>query len=105
MTYRTVSSIHELTQIVDDLMDQCELDRVDEYSYASPILFRGQSRASWSLDTTLERFGLRNVSMDDYVHYLAKVKPAVEAYTGKHFDFHHSNARNLGYTFFISQQS
>lgn len=47
-------------------------------------LFRGQSKASWDLETSLERYLKKGVvvSIELYHSYLLKIKPAVEAYTG-----------------------
>jgi hypothetical protein len=52
-----------------------------EFDYVARPLFRGQSRASWELETSLERYLRSVVSIEQYNRYLLRIKPAVEAYT------------------------
>lgn len=51
-------------------------------NYVAKPLFRGQRLASWQLETSLERYLHRDVSVMKYNQYLLRIKPAVEAYTG-----------------------
>lgn len=53
-----------------------------EFDYVAKPLFRGQGRASWELETSLERHLSGIVSIEQYNRYLLRIKPAVEAYTG-----------------------
>ena len=96
----SISSLHELEDIATSLANECGAQRPFEHAYVSPVLFRGHSRASWSLETTLERFGKRNSSAVDYVRYLSRVKPSVEAYTEKSFSFNWKNdpASNIAFS-------
>ncbi|PPV07578.1 FRG domain-containing protein [Xanthomonas bromi] len=68
-------------------------------------MFRGQSRAEWKLETTLERFGKKDLSLEEYARYLARVKPGIEAYTDRLFEFNLGNQRVPGSTFPLSQIS
>lgn len=54
-----------------------------EHQYVAKPLFRGQSSADWSLQTSLERYVVAEVSLESYNRYLLRIKPAVEAYTGR----------------------
>lgn len=49
----------------------------------STPVFRGQSNASWKLQTTLERFTNRAFSTFDYYQTISQVKPAVVSITEK----------------------
>lgn len=58
----------------------------------SEPLFRGQSRASWSLKSTLDRYKEQPVKFDAYTSYLSRVKPAIESFTERKFTFERDNA-------------
>ncbi|RPD88137.1 FRG domain-containing protein [Luteimonas sp. 100069] len=98
-----ITSLRELEELASSLDAECRARKPHEYAYISPVLFRGQSRASWTLDTTLERFGKKNLDLDEYVRYLSRVKPAVKAYTDREFSFHSGNQKTKGYAFGLSQ--
>lgn len=99
-----VSSSHQLEDMAAALADDCQAGKPYEHSYVSSVLFRGHSRASWGLDTTLERFGKRELKLDEYVRYLSRVKPSIEAYTEKKFCFDWRNDPDAGCAFPLSQQ-
>ncbi len=105
MNTQTVSSLQELEQISALLDEECRSKKPHEHAYVSPILFRGQSRASWGLDTTLERFGKKDIDLEEYVRYLSKVKPGIEAYTDRKFSFNYRNEKAAGNAFPLSQVS
>jgi hypothetical protein len=50
------------------------------------LLFRGQSYASWKLQTTLERYSSKEFTQDEYYQLVLGVKPAAESYTGKRWE-------------------
>jgi hypothetical protein len=56
----------------------------------SGIWFRGQANCQWPLDTTLERrlerLGKRQLTFYEYHHLAWRVKPAIETFTGSHWD-------------------
>lgn len=103
MSTRSVSSLHELEEIAASLSNECRTKKPFEYSYVSPVLFRGHSRASWGLETTLERFGKRNLNAEEYVRYLSRVKPSIEAYTEKAFSFSWKNDPASSIAFSLSR--
>lgn len=103
MSDHTVDSLKSIEQIVANLIAEAREGKPHEFSYVSPVLFRGQSRASYRLETTLERFGLVNLGLEDYVRYLAKVKPAIESLLDRKFSFKWDSPEEDGHTFVLSQ--
>jgi hypothetical protein len=65
----------------------------DEYgnAYVSDPLYRGQSKSSYKLSTTLDRYFNGPVSFEAYQRYLSAVKPAIESFTGTKFEFNFRN--------------
>lgn len=49
--------------------------------HISELLFRGQSNKSWTLDTTLERFTGRLLTMEEYYSILFSIRPKLETFT------------------------
>ncbi|WP_434212477.1 FRG domain-containing protein [[Pseudomonas] boreopolis] len=103
LTTHAIASLRELEELASSLDAECRSKKPHDYAYVSPVLFRGHSRATWNLDTTLERFGKTNLDIDEYVRYLSKVKPAVQAYTDREFSFQWRNQKTTGYAFPLSQ--
>ncbi len=68
----------EIEKLKSFLCDQ----KRHEFDCVSKPLFRGQGRAFWKLETSLERYLSSTVSIEQYNSYLLRIKPAVEAYTG-----------------------
>ena len=101
----TVDSLQSIEEIAADLSAAAISEKPHEDSYVSPMLFRGQSRASYRLETTLERFGLVNFGFNDYVRYLSKVKPAIESMLDRRFAFKWDNPEDKGHAFILSQLS
>ena len=99
----TVDSLKRIEQIAADLIADARAGKPSEDSYVSPALFRGQSRSSYRLETTLERFGLVNFGFNDYVRYLSKVKPAIESMLDRKFAFKWDNPEDKGHAFILSQ--
>lgn len=56
--------------------------RASSLIHASPLLFRGQEDAEFSLITTLERMGCEGMSLSRYNRLMLRIKPAVETFTG-----------------------
>ena len=52
----------------------------------SKLLYRGQSNASWSLDTTLDRVIDSPISLVRYYRQVLATKPEVEAFTNRHWN-------------------
>lgn len=51
-----------------------------------PILFRGHANSEWKLETTLERYGLRNQKLSDYYKAVRLVQPEIESLTDESWD-------------------
>lgn len=100
-----IQSLNQLEERVATIEEAACSNKPHKYAYVSPLLFRGHARASWKLETTLERFGKKNLRLDDYVRYLSKVKPGVEAYTDRTFTFAGSNPEDASRTFPLSEVS
>lgn len=103
MSTQEISSLHELEKLAGSFDENCRAGKPHQYAYVSPVLFRGHACASWSLETTLERFGKRDLSLDDYVRYLSRVKPGIQAYTDRNFSFDWHNPKDTSVAFGISQ--
>lgn len=54
-----------------------------EHGYVSRPLFRGLPDAEWKLETTLERWGMRDVQVKDYYITLLEIKPYLETFTDR----------------------
>jgi hypothetical protein len=54
-------------------------------SSSSEYLFRGHSDTSWLLETTLDRFFSKRVSLLQYYRYALIARPRIEAFTGTHW--------------------
>lgn len=51
------------------------------------MLFRGQSDASWRLETTLERYPVKLSYLEQYFDTMYKARPQIEAYTNQAWAF------------------
>jgi len=69
------------------LLADREKKREEKRGYFSPVLFRGQARASWDLKTTLERYSARPYSPEGYYEVMRSVRPAFQSCTGTHWEF------------------
>jgi hypothetical protein len=52
----------------------------------SPLLFRGQSDATWRLTTTLERAGHKEMSFASYYEVVNRIKPEIETLMGTNWE-------------------
>ena len=52
-----------------------------------PVLFRGHGKASYKLQTSLERYSTKQYSGEEYWYAMHKIKTAIETCTGKSLDF------------------
>lgn len=69
------------------------------HDYISEPLYRGQSKTSYKLETTLDRYFKRPVKFDSYQRYLTSVKPAIESFTEQKFVFDFRNEPEPGWKF------
>lgn len=63
-----------------------DLRKLKQPRHVSTPLFRGQARASWNLETTLDRMVKRDFSVGEYYRTLQAVLPAVVSITGKEWE-------------------
>ena len=54
-----------------------------DLGYYSDLLFRGQSNAKWSLETTLERVGRNSTRIAEYYRAVAVAKTQIETFTNR----------------------
>lgn len=73
---------------IGSLSQSVKKKRADTELYVSAPLFRGHANASWKLETTLERYtSSREYAMRDYYYVMRAVRPAVESYTERSWNF------------------
>lgn len=65
---------------------EMELRKTKDSGAKNSILFRGQASACWSLDTTLERNGRKDMWFSDYYRVISKILPQVETFTQRKWD-------------------
>src|SRR5689334_14998607 len=78
---RTAPTIIDIPN-VDSLEERIEQV---ERSSSSPLLFRGQSNSTWSLETSLERLRKHGMLFADYYQLVSRVRPEIESVTGKYW--------------------
>jgi len=103
LTDHEVDSLREIEEIASALRADATAGKPHEYAYISPTLFRGHAKASWKLQTTLERYGLINLRLNEYARYLSKVKPAIESVLNREFAFNWDNPEEKSTSFVLSQ--
>ncbi len=69
------------------LMEAAKKRGAEPGVYVSPVLFRGQARASWDLETTLERYTPKSYSPGNYYKkVMLAVQPTIESCTERRWD-------------------
>jgi hypothetical protein len=63
-----------------------ELHNVNMSGAEGPALFRGHASAYWSLDTTLERNGRKNMLFSDYYRIIDRVHSKVQTFTQRSWE-------------------
>jgi len=76
MKDRNLNNWEEFRPLVDEIRAK----------YGNNVLFRGQSNAKWTLQTTLERCRENSFSVDSYVHHAYLCVNEIESFTGKKWD-------------------
>jgi hypothetical protein len=82
-----LKAFEELESKATVLLADREKNRKETRGYFSPVLFRGQSRASWCLQTTLERYSTKQYSPEAYYKVMRSVRPTVQTCTGTRWEF------------------
>ncbi|WP_176697858.1 FRG domain-containing protein [Candidatus Nitrospira nitrosa] len=82
-----------------------EFRKTQKPLHVSTPIFRGQSDATWELETTLDRFAKRRFGREEYFAAIRAVRPAVISLTGKEWDlpqsFDPEDSVPSGYEFMI----
>ncbi len=56
------------------------------YKQKNTVLFRGQASAQWKLETTLERWSKKDISLRQYISKTRRIVHQIESYTGTKWD-------------------
>lgn len=86
-----INKLEDIDAYVASLKASIQSQSPHEFSYISPVLFRGQSDVNWTLRTTLERYIGDNYSTDAYLRYILKALPAIESFIGRQFELRWDN--------------
>jgi hypothetical protein len=81
-----LSSWEEFQDELSRLNEHLDQRRLETGTHVSSPLFRGQSDSAWPLESTLERFGLRDFTFHDYYRAIWKSKAQIETITGTRWD-------------------
>jgi hypothetical protein len=87
MKEKRLNSWEEFETEVSAIFVDLEKKRKETPIYVSSFLFRGHSKESWKLKTTLERYSNKDYSIIDYYHILGAIEPAVASFTSKQWNF------------------
>ena len=86
METKDLSSWEQLLEEISALQQHIESKRNETRLPVSKLIFRGQSDHDWKLKTSLERYGISTISMDDYFRTISKAKHYVETFAGKKWE-------------------
>lgn len=84
MVVYTISCWEEFERRLQEL-ERSRIEKDGVRSSSSQHLFRGQGDASWELESTMDRFFSRPLSLLQYYRYAAIARPQIEAFTGSHW--------------------
>lgn len=72
---------------IEEINEALEKTRKEDRNiYVSKPLFRGQPNATWKLETSLERYGKEDVSLQEYNRYLLRIGPSIQAFTAREWE-------------------
>jgi hypothetical protein len=72
---------------VEDLFERVKKRRFETDTTVSDPLFRGLADASWGLQTTLERYSAKEITVRHYFEIIRSVRPEAQSFTGKTWEF------------------
>jgi hypothetical protein len=82
-----LKSWNEFRATVHDIRDKYGIfEYTEDYKHKNIVLFRGHSDATWELETTLERYEDKDVSLDLYLLKAHQSHHEIEALTGKNWN-------------------
>jgi hypothetical protein len=97
----------EFESEVSTLLNNIKAKKHESEMYVSDPLFRGHKNASWTLQTTLERYANREYTIADYHRLMLAVGPAIASLTERSWDLgeydpeHEQRGPPPGYEFMI----
>jgi len=88
-----LTTFEEFEEKAKHLLEEREKKREEQGGYFSPVLFRGQRKASYKpkeasdeLKISLERYSTKQYSPEDYYKLMLDIRYTVESWTGKRWD-------------------
>ena len=87
MKEKKLNSWEEFETEVSAILADLEKKRNETPIYVSSPLFRGHSKESWKLKTTLERYSNKHYSITDYYRILRAIEPAVASFTSRKMEY------------------
>ena len=82
MDEKTLINWEQFEEAIDDLEQQRLEKQADTALKISEYLYRGQRDSTWLLETTLDRFFEKEVSLKYYYRVILAAKPRIETFTG-----------------------
>ncbi len=82
----TLSSWNEFEQKINALEYDQHGKYIEDQISRSPLLFRGQGDSTWKLETTLDRYFSKEVSLNIYYRLTLIAKPRIETFTNYRWD-------------------
>src|SRR5262245_38742890 len=86
MEVRELRDWSEFGAVVAEIRDGNSAKRSQRPGYYSPLYFRGQSNATWSLATTLERTPTFGLEVNRYYHTMHASRHEIESHTDRHWE-------------------
>ena len=81
-----LATFEEFEEKANLLLEEREKKRKEQGGYFSPVLFRGQAKATDILKTSLEWYSSKQYSPQDYWEIMRNIRLTVESWTGKRWD-------------------
>jgi hypothetical protein len=91
METKNIPNWNDYELFIEETRNSLSLIKDSSGSYVSDLFFRGQNNSDWKLETTLERFNSIETELGEYCRLLLRVKPAIECFTEKEFEFAYEN--------------
>jgi hypothetical protein len=82
-----LATFGEFEEKANLLLEEREEKHKEQGEYFSPVLFRGQRKASYELKTTLEQHSSKQYSPQEYYEVMRNIRLTVESYTERRWDF------------------
>lgn len=86
MKEHAINSWNEFEDHLRELESAPNEKLAGKHSSSSKHLFRGQCDSSWLLETTLDRFFSRRLSLYEYYRFAFMARSRIEAFTGAHWN-------------------